>query len=124
GPCQICTKGPEKHRALETSLIAEKATKLNAELRELFKSASDDAARRRVARTRDGGATWSGYMVGVISCKCTPPKYFCTNSGATMPGLHDAARAVGGLEVIDGGPAAQTDFVNANKSTLPRAFKA
>lgn len=123
GPCQICSKGPEKHRALESSLIAEKATKLIAELRKLFLNAPDDDARERVARTRDGGTTWSGYMVGVVSCKCTPPKYFCTNSGKTLPGLHDAARAVGGIGVIDGGPATQTEFVKANQSQQPEGLK-
>ena len=124
GPCQICTKGPEKHRALETSLIAEKATKLTAELRKLFLEASDDAARLRVARISRDGLTRGGYMVGVIACKCTPPKYFCTNSGSTMPALHDAARTVGGFEpVIEGGRVTQAEFVAANKSERPDQHK-
>lgn len=123
GPCQICTKGPEAHRLLETDQLATKTVRLLEELDKLFKNAANDDARRRVARSRDGGATWSGYMVGIMCCKCSPPKYFCTNSGFTMPGLQDAANAVGGLQVIPGGPASQANFVDANKTSFSVEWK-
>jgi len=123
GPCQICSKGPEQHRLPATGALAEKVTKLLQELDKLFRAAIDDAGRARVARLSRDGSGWTGYMVGMISCKCDPPKYFCTNSGATMDGLSDAAAAVGGVEVIPGGPAKQADFVSANQSSLPQAVK-
>jgi Domain of unknown function (DUF4150) len=123
GPCQICTKGPAQHRLLETGKIAEKTTKLLQELDKAFKAATDDDGRRKVARSRDG-VNWTGYMIGVVSCKCDPPKYFCTNSGQTMPGLQTAANAVGGFEpVISGGAASQAEFVSANQTPLSQTFK-
>jgi hypothetical protein len=123
GPCQICSKGPEQHRLLETGQLAEKTTKLLQELDKLFRAATTDDARLRVARRSRRGDGWSGYMIGVVSCKCDPPKYFCTNSGHTMPGLTDAATAVGGIEVIPGGAASEAEFVEANQSSLPQSFK-
>lgn len=114
GPCQICGKGPEPHRVLETPNIAKKATALTRELSRIFRSARSDAARKRVARCAEDGG-WSGYMVGVMACKCATPQYFCTNSGSTLPALDDAAAAVGGLTVIHGGPATVNDFVYANQ---------
>jgi hypothetical protein len=40
-----------------------------------------------------------------------------------MPGLQDAANAVGGLSVIQGGPAKKEDFVKANRSSSSQARK-
>jgi hypothetical protein len=123
GVCDVCGKGPDEHRVLATGELAEKTTKLVQELSKLFDAAADDDARARVARTYDNGQSWSGYMVGVMSCKCDPPQYFATNSGETMPGLHDAAGTVGGITVIGGGAATKQDFTNANKAKVPRGKK-
>lgn len=120
-PCTICGNGPDEHRVPASDKLAEKATQLIRELAHLFREAVDDAGRAQVARPRDNGASWGGYMVAVMSCKCTEPRYFATNSGDTMPALYDAASAVGGIEVIGGGAASKQDFTNANKAKLDKA---
>jgi hypothetical protein len=123
GPCPICKHGPEPHRVLEADLVAEKTAKLIAELHRMFDRATDDAGRARVARPR-GDGNWGGYMVGVMSCKCAKPQYFCTNSGDTVPGLAEAAARVGGFAgVIGGGGATQANFIAACQAPTSPAQK-
>lgn len=123
GPCPICKHGPEPHRVLEADLVAEKTAKLIAELHRMFDRATDDAGRARVARPR-GDGSWGGYMVGVMSCKCAKPQYFCTNSGRTVDGLEEAAARVGGFSgVIGGGGATAKEFIAACQAPKSPAQK-
>lgn len=116
GPCQICGKGPDPHRVPATSELAEKCTELLNQLQLRFKAATTTATRAAVARTYDDGETWSGYMVGIMECKCDPPKYWTTNSGMTMPGLEDAAGALG-INVVGGGAVNKQEFAQSNQAT-------
>ncbi len=125
GPCQICTKGPDVHRVMETDEIASRATLLLQELDRGFRSAADDEGRARYARQNDGGS-WTGYMIGVMACKHDPPQYFAAHSGpANLPGFASAADAAGLVPLDAGGLARATtqDFVKANQSRFTSGRK-
>ncbi len=125
GPCQICTKGPEAHRVMETDEVAARAIRLLEALDEGFRGATDDAGRARYARQGDDGS-FSGYMIGVMACKHDPPQYFAAHSGpANLPGFADAAGEASVTPLDTGGLARANvqDFVRANQSDFSRGRK-
>lgn len=125
GPCQICTKGPDVHRVMETGEVAGRATRLLQELDRGFRSATDDEGRARFARLNDSGS-WTGYMIGVMACKHDPPQYFAAHSGPpNMPGFAEAAEAAG-LTPLNAAQLARAntqDFIKANQSNYSRGRK-
>jgi hypothetical protein len=113
GKCPICAKGPRQHRVLETPNSAALCAEIIERLTDRFRTAGADAS--LYARPK-GKRNWSGYMVGVMVCKCARPRTFAAMSGETLDGFVTVARGVVD-HVIDGGAVGFVEFLAANASS-------
>jgi len=97
--CELCGKGPEDHRILETPNSAALCRELITLLRDRFNAAQGAGQLRYHRRRPDGG--WKGYMVGLMVCPCG--RRFAAKSGNDMPGFTECVNDVGATYVA-GGP--------------------
>lgn len=107
-PCEICKKGPREHRVLETPNSVALCADILAILQRRFARARD---RGRYARSKK--KRWSGYMVGVMVCKCG--QSFAAMSGQDLEGFLEVAADVVD-NVIRGGAVSLMEMVDANSS--------
>lgn len=115
GVCAICSKGPKEHRVIETPNSAELCGEIIDQLLRAFTGAG--ANQERYARLNK--RRWSGYMIGVMVCKCEPPKTFAAMSGETLEGFEEVARKVVD-RVIGGAAVSFVEMVDANSSKAAR----
>jgi Domain of unknown function (DUF4150) len=123
GPCPICGKQASKHRILEKKSSAKLCAKIVKELTDKFKAQTDLRGKRLYAKGGSGG-----YMVGVMICKCKPPKSFAAMSGTyALHGFKQVAASIVDTVINTGSPpdtARQlrpSDFANANTSGVSAA---
>lgn len=105
-PCQICKEGPKEHRVLETP----NSVKLCDEIIDQLNQACRSPGTKRGYYFRDKR---SGYMVGVMICKCG--KSFAAMSGDSLEGFDEIADGVVG-QVISGHAVSFVEMVDANVS--------
>lgn len=121
GPCPICKKAMDEHKILETVSSAEKCAAIVEELRARFNEAKGPARKLYAKKGR------RGYMVGVMVCKCDPPKSFAAMSGTySLKGFKDVAENHVD-QVVNSGNIGDTaralgpsDYANANTSEAPK----
>lgn len=88
--CPICGKEAKEHRILEKKSSADLCAKIVEELKKQHNAAPDLRRRKQYAK---GGS--QGYMVGVMVCKCDPPKSFAAMSGTYA--LHGFKQVASGI---------------------------
>ena len=120
-PCPICSKAMDEHKILETVSSAAKCAAIVEELKAKFKAATGSAKKLYAKKG------YRGYMVGVMVCKCDPPKSFAAMSGTySLKGFKEVAGKHVDT-VVNSGNAGDTaralgpsDYANANTSAAPK----
>ncbi len=114
GQCQVCGKGPEEHRALESRDWQNRAFVLRDAL-----TAAQNAVNARVPRPSKksddhiarGGT--SGYMVGTMECRGPARRDFAAMSGAHRESFQQVAEGEGYTVIVSDGATAD-DFIDSN----------
>lgn len=109
GPCAICSKGPKEHRVLETPRSVKICKELIHQLDSGFQAQTTDEG--RMAYARPGRGSFSGYMVGVMICRCK--RAFAAMSGYTVAAFAGAAGRAGAAPIV-GGAATRAELIGAN----------
>lgn len=109
GPCPICDKGPSEHRVLETPRSVKICKELVHQLESGFRAQTTDEG--RMAYARPGRSSFSGYMVGVMICRCH--RAFAAMSGWTVSAFAAAAGRAGATPIV-GGAATRAELIGAN----------
>jgi hypothetical protein len=116
GPCPICGKEAGEHKILEKKNSADLCAKIVKELKAKF-DAADAKGKKLYAKN---GKT--GYMVGVMICKCDPPKSFAAMSGiGALHGFKSVASDAGVDVVLNTGSGPDGPAGQLNPSHYARA---